>query len=201
MYDSFQRVIDPTPICSLQIEKMDYERMSSCPTYGNFRFNSRFYLPELVADANKAFHFTPDLNITFTDTHRNRLGCAVTGTSALHVHAQRRHHFGMMSLGFALFVFGFVFAGLLFLSYRRKKRLESLSEKKKPRYQYFRTLPNGQVIPIQQGQSPPVGPPPQHMPLPPAGVPYNVPGGAPQEAFQISNPAYNETQLPPRPVI
>lgn len=161
---------------------------------------SFFYLPEMLED-NSDFHFTPDINMTFTDGNYHRLGCAVTGTAALRLQASRRRKIGMAALGFGLVVFGVVFGGLLFLAYRRRKRLESLTEKKVPRYEYFRTLPNGQVVPMQAGQvpNPPLHPsaPPQ-MPYP---MPPGMPPGPPQEAFQISNPAYNETQLPTRPVI
>ena len=180
----------------MQIQSSDgYSQ--KCPNPGEYVLQSHFYLPTMIAD-NKEFHFTPDVNLTFTDSQYNRLGCAVAGTFAMRRQAERRHKIGMAALGFALVVFGMVFGGLLILAYRRRKRLESLTEKKTTRYQYFRTLPNGQPVPMQHGGVPP-GPPPQLPPPPP--MHYNMPPGATPEAFQISNPAYNETQLPTRPVI
>ena len=182
---------------------------ASCPQKGEYQMKTAFYLPQLMEDSNRDFHFTPDLNITLTDGHGHRLGCARTGTAAMHRQAKRRHIIGMWSLGIALVIFGAVFGGLLVLAYRRKKRLESLTEKKVPKYQYFRTLPNGQVVPIQPPVMPPHIIPPMPPPLPhynnmpPGPLPYNLPPGTvPEgEAYQISNPAYNETQLPTRPVI
>jgi hypothetical protein len=150
-----------------------------------------FYLPQLVNDLQD-FHFTPDVNLTFTDGSGSRLGCVVTGAPAAHRHADRRGAMGMLALGLALVVFTFVLGSLLVLARRRRKRLESLAERKTQRYQYFRTLPNGQVVPISQAQAA------QAQPVYP---PRQLPSGGPSDAYHISNPAYNETQLPTRPVI
>ena len=212
LYNNYRLVVGPTNLCQLQIQPAKGSDQS-CPRAGDYVLQSQFYIPETIPD-NDDFHFTPDVNLTFTDANYNRLGCAVTGTTAFHLQAERRHGFGMMALAFGLTIFGVVMGGLLLLAYRRRKRLETLTERKTPRYQYFRTLPNGQVVPIQQGH-PAVPPPqhmhpqhmhpqqmhPQHMHHAATSPPYNMGPGAPQEAFQISNPAYNETQLPTRPVI
>lgn len=196
MYNNYRLVVGPANLCQLQIQPTEGSSQA-CPRRGDYVLQSQFYVPRIIQD-NSDFHFTPDLNLTFTDGNYNRLGCAVTGTTALHLEAERRHTIGMMALAFGLMIFGVVMGGLLLLAYRRRKRLETLTERKTPRYQYFRTLPNGQVVPIQHGH--PAVPPPQHM-HPPPQAPYHMSPGAPQEAFQISNPAYNETQLPTRPVI
>eukprot|EP00977_Amphora_coffeiformis_P009167 scaffold2092_cov144-Amphora_coffeaeformis.AAC.8 len=202
LYQNYKRVIAPSRLCQMQIQAANGYGQK-CPYPGEYVFESYFYLPKMLED-NSDFHFTPDINMTFTDGDMNRLGCAVTGTAAFHRQASRRHSLGMTALGFGLLVFGVVFGGLLILAYRRRKRLESLTERKVPRYQYFRTLPNGQVVPLQPGQAPGPPPPHPHAPPPPQ-VPYHMPPGmhpgTPHEAYQISNPAYNETQLPTRPVI
>ena len=199
VYNKYRRVVGPTNLCQMQIQPAEGYNQA-CPRPGDYVLQSQFYIPQTIPD-NDDFHFTPDVNLTFTDGNYNRLGCAVTGTTALHLQAERRHRIGMLALSIGLFVFGVVMGGLLLLAYRRRKRLETLTERKTPRYQYFRTLPNGQVVPIQgHPTTTPPPPPPQHM-LPPTQAPYNMPPGAAQEAFHISNPAYNETQLPTRPVI
>jgi hypothetical protein len=98
------------------------------------------------------FHYTPDIRFSFTDGAGNRLGCATTGTVAMHVSADNKAAQGMWALGISCIAFIIVFGLLLYLSYRRNNRLKNLV---KSRYRYFRTLPNGQVIPIagsQQGQ-------------------------------------------------
>lgn len=174
-----------------------------CPRPGDYVLQLHFYLPNFIGNDDSNLHFTPDVNLTFTDNNYNRLGCAVTGTAALHRQAYMRHRYGMISLGLGLCAFSLVFCGLLFLAYRRKQRLEKMNERKTQRYQYFRTLPNGQVVPFTAGQMPtPLqggGMSPQQQlngPYPSMSAP-----GTPQDAYQISNPAYNETQLPTRPVI
>ena len=198
LYNNYKHAVGPTNLCQLNIQAVEGSSQS-CPQPGDYLLQSQFYIPQTIPD-NDEFHFTPDVNLTFTDSNYNRLGCAVTGTTALHLQAERRHVFGMMALAFGLIIFGVVTGGLLLLAYRRRKRLETLTERKTPRYQYFRTLPNGQVVPIQHGH--PAVPPAAHIQVaPPPRMPYNVAPGAPQEAFQISNPTYNETQLPTRPVI
>ena len=201
LYQNYKNVLAPSKLCQMQIQAAEGYGQK-CPYPGDYVFESYFYLPKMLED-NTEFHFTPDINMTFTDENLNRVGCAVTGTAALQREASRRHKTGMVALGIGLAVFGFVFGGLLILAYRRRKRLESLTERKTQRYQYFRTLPNGQVVPLQPGQVP--GPPSHPRAPPPQQVPYHMPPGMPpgppQEAYQISNPAYNETQLPTRPVI
>jgi hypothetical protein len=242
LYNTFKTIVSPTNLCQLPISSTSSSvSSSSCPQVGEYLLKTAFYLSTLLDDANKDLHFTPDLNITFTDTEYNRIGCARTGIAAMHRHAKQRRIIGMWSLGVALVIFAAVFGGLLVLAHRRRKRLEKLSEKKVPKYQYFRTLPNGQVIPIQQHGTPatmmmppqiipPIPPPPHHHqpgiygPMMPPGagggaiplqqhpsnygpnmmIPAQGGGGgpSPREAYsQISNPAYNETQLPTRPVI
>jgi len=203
LYQNYKKVIAPSRLCQMQIQAANGYGQK-CPYPGEYLFESYFYLPQMLQD-NSELHFTPDINVTFTDGDSNRLGCVVSGTAALHRQAGRRHNLGMMALGVGLLVFGIVFGGLLILAYRRRKRLERLTERKVPRYQYFRTLPNGQVVPLQPGQAPVPPPSHPHATHPPPHGPYHMPPGmspgTPEEAYQISNPAYNETQLPTRPVI
>lgn len=194
LYDKYKMVISPTRLCQMQIQAAK-DTNQKCPRPGDYVLQSQFYLPNLIGGNDNDFHFTPDVNLTFTDNNYNRLGCAVTGTAALHRQAYLRHRIGMVALALGLFAFAFVFCGLLLLAYRRKKRLEKVNERKTQKYQYFRTLPNGQVVPFTAGQMPGV-PSPSQAPPTMARVP------PPQSAaYQISNPAYNETQLPTRPVI
>ena len=96
---------------------------------------------------------------------------------------------GLLALGLSIITFCFVFGLLLLLSYKRKKRLEELREKKQLNYHYFKTLPNGQIVP-----------------MPGASKLATVREGPPltsleADAMNISNPAYNETQIPTRPII
>jgi hypothetical protein len=191
LYGNIQQVIASTRLCQLQIQAM-HGSNQKCPQSGDYLLQTSFYLPQLVGDGQD-FHFTPDVNLTFTDGSGSRLGCVVTGAPAAHLHADRRGTMGMLALGLALAVFTFVLGGLLILARRRRKRLESLAERKTQRYQYFRTLPNGQVVPISHGQT--TAAPAQSY------QPRQLPSGGPSDAYHISNPAYNETQLPTRPVI
>jgi hypothetical protein len=119
----------------------------------------------------------------------------------------------------ALLVFGSLFAVLLVLSYRRRRRLQIREQQQQQRFQYFRTLPNGQVVALpsprfvppvhRPQQQPQLEPPPSSQPPRSTSSDDNSDNGDEDDddeddednELQISNPAYNETRIPTRPII
>jgi hypothetical protein len=225
--------------------------------------NTNYTVPA-IRDNN--FHYTPDIRLTFTDVQSRTVGCTVTGPYSLMMANDIQSERGLVALGIACILFVAVFAILLLLSYRRnEQRMVLINSKEQTRkatfahrkrssmnhYQYFRTLPNGQVVslsglhPISQSSQ-------QHFYKSPRPVLtatrrnneqskqsgahlqpsqletqtqhqlpeylQNIPNDTtddddddddeseddsrqPRSGLIISNPNYNETQLPTRPVI
>jgi hypothetical protein len=182
VYNRYATVIEPTKLCLLDISPYDSSSggnangnsgsssgssssssssstsSRSCPSPGTYFFKTYYVVPELMKRSAdyESIHYTPDIKITFTDSHGNRLGCATAGAVAVHVRATTQGQRGFLALAIALGVFGLVFAALLVLSRWRQKRLEQMAQRKsstQPRYQYFRTLPNGQVVPLPANNS------------------------------------------------
>ena len=158
-----------------------------CPSEGYYDLLTTFTVPSI---RDYYFHYTPDVKLTFVDGYGHRIGCSSSGAAALNHMADRRATNGTVALGISVVIFLVVFALLLYLSYRRKKRLEQKTEHKKTNYQYFRTLPSGQVIPLPGSNG---AAQVASMPRPSINTM--------NEAVNISNPAYNEPQIPTRPII
>jgi hypothetical protein len=222
VYDIFQSVTSKTNLCNTLSPIASDGSSRTCPESGNYVMETYYTVPSI---RDYGFHYTPDVRLTFTDETGNRLGCATTGTVAMHVTADHKAAQGMLALGISCIAFVLVFALLLYLSHRRRKRLEKLTANKTSRYRYFRTLPSGQVIPLPSGgQSVQSQSQEQSLqeqknqqvyrnPLPLARVSSSGSGvslggdststtstGA-RMHHPINNPAYNETQLPTRPII
>lgn len=214
LYDHFQTVASNKDLCS-KFYPVANDDAVSCPSPGTYSVETYFTVPTI---SDYSFHYTPDIRLSFYDSSGNRLGCGTTGTVALHRTADDKAVKGIWALGISCIAFCLVFSVLLYLSYRRKKRLEQLqlTERKSNssngnnRYQYFRTLPNGQVIPLA-GRVSSASHPRRNPPL----VRVSSSGSMSvaratgdghdkrqhQQQRQISNPSYNETQLPTRPII
>lgn len=185
VYDSFQTVGVFSSICQNENLTLtsSYGSEEGCPSTGYYQIYTTFQMPSI---GDSSLHYTPDIKLSFVNSDGERIGCATTGTIAEHQYQDRRATKGLIALGLGLFVFLIVFGLLLHLSHRRKKRLETVFENRRQSYQYFRTLPNGQVVPMPGAKAVAVRKPIVRVS---------------DEAMNISNPAYNETHLPTRPII
>lgn len=191
MYNHFETVITSSSICQSLNVSPTYEGGAECPNPGYFTLSAYYTIPSM---RDYTFHYTPDIKLTFTDPRTGqRIGCATTGTVAIHRRNDIKARHGLVALGLSVVTFCFVFGLLLFLSYKRKKRLEELKEKKQQHnYHYFKTLPSGQVVPLPGGKLATVRE---------TGPPLASIEADSDNAMNISNPAYNETQIPTRPII
>jgi hypothetical protein len=185
VYDSFQTVGSYADICqseNVTVTSTDGSG-TGCPNPGSYQIYTTYQMPSIH---DSSLHYTPDIKLSFTNSEGETVGCATTGTVAEHHYQDKRATTGLIALGLGLLVFLMVFASLLHLSHRRKKRLETVLENRKQSYHYFRALPNGQVIPMHGAQAVT------------ARRPIAV---LSDDAINISNPAYNETHLPTRPML
>lgn len=205
IYDQFQKM-ENTSLCQLQITQQsnfmdpsetidDYWNDATvCPHPGIYQLETYYTVPSID---DYSLHYTPDVRLIFSNTHGRRIGCVLTGPAAIHLYNERKALHGLVFLASALVVFLGVFAILLYMSYLRKVRLEQLREKLRnqqggrPRSQYFRTLPNGHVPPLA----------PRLHRTAEASDEEEDDDDDDDDALQISNPAYNETQIPTRPII
>ena len=195
-----------------------------------------------VEDAS--MHYTPDIRFVFANAQKSIVGCASTGAAAWNNDHSTKTWYGMTALGMAVSGLLLTFALMLWMNHLRRKRLEEQQGKQQAAaaaaapqrmYQYFKTLPNGQVVPIPHGMLPVLGRqrrPPLRMPPPPPPYPpqfvhpphvilpaHSVDSTTGMDSNgavaattahgrhsnnhipMISNPSYNETLLPTRPVI
>jgi hypothetical protein len=207
IYDNFQPVYFGS-LCQMDVsqnesflindEMDDYWGDSSvCPHPGSYDLRTYHAVPSI---RDYALHYTPDIRMTFTNEYSKIIGCVVSGPSALRLSSERRAIRGILVLGCALVVFLGIFGTLLFLAHRRKQRLQLLREKRNYHasglnYPYLRAAADGHVsAPYRQ---------PEQLPTP------RIANHAISEdededsenALNISNPAYNETHMPTRPII
>jgi hypothetical protein len=231
LYDNFYTVQQPTPLCQLNVVQVTMLNDASsdadpteCPHAGVYQWTAYYTVPAFSSDAS--LHYTPDARLVFATSTGQRVGCVVTGPIALRTMADRHAVAGLVALGTAIAVFLGLFAALLVLTHRRKERVRLLAQQQQygggtsntsssSRAQYFRTLANGQVVPVvssaQHGWHPPVLPPRRLPTRPPLrqqlpedrndSVDDDDDDDSSADALNISNPAYNETQLPSRPII
>ncbi|KAL7566767.1 hypothetical protein ACA910_019364 [Epithemia clementina (nom. ined.)] len=103
------------------------------------------------AKEDATMHYTPDLRFIFTNAQGTIVGCASTGAAAWNHERANKSYDGMIALTIAVSAFLILFAFLLCMNHQRRKRLERLMERRHKAanrmYQYFKTLPNGQVVP------------------------------------------------------
>lgn len=220
LYDHFQSV-DVASLCQMDgVESVNENNngrnkndddnggysYNVCPSPGLYKLTTYYTVPS-ISDYN--FHYTPDVRLTFTNARNAMVGCVTTGPVALHHTAAVKAVQGWIALGVAVLLFVLIFSILLVLSHRRKKLLERLrNHKRNPvsNYQYFRTLPNGQVVALPGGaQQPQPHPQPFMQSEEPDSEEEDDDEDDQQDcsnnALNISNPAYNETQIPTRPII
>ena len=205
LYNLFSTALSSTDLC--QLSGLKSTSGSSCPYAGTYKLYTYQTLPQT---RDYSFHYTPDVKITLTDENGRLLGCATTGTVAINTTANNRAQQGLIALGISVLAFILIFGALLYLSYRRKKRLEKVAERSKTlRYHYFRTLPNGQVIPIPAGAQQQQH---HHHHLPQydgttsssqqsESSSYDDSATSGEGTFHNSLPSYNEPQIPTRPMI
>lgn len=118
---------------------------------GRYHVSSYFTVPKTP---DTGYHYTPDIRLTFTDDQSRRVGCAATGPYSLLVANDVRAENGLIALAIACSVFIVIFSLLLLVSNFRKIEPghATAAEQQKQRqlqfqnHQYFRTLPNGQVM-------------------------------------------------------
>lgn len=247
VYDQFTVVQSPTSLCQLNVVQMssihdsstsestsdaDYTDPRECPHAGMYQWTAVYTVPSFP---DPTLHYTPDVRLTFLNEFGQRVGCVVCGPLALRAASDARAVHGLVALGISLTVFIGVFSILLYLSHRRKQGLERVrahgggsggaphpfkknnSTSTSMQYQYFRTLPNGQVVPVvghpprprqQQSSQPPTSKFQKQQQLPRLAQMNKINSEDEEDgdddsddARNISNPAYNETQLPSRPII
>jgi len=218
LYNSYVPVIDSYDLCQMGVvgETLngdgDSQQYATCPNPGSYRLQTYFYVPQLSRE--KDFHYTPDLQLSFADASTGtRLGCATTGVMAMHKQADRHAAMGLVALGIALFVFVGVFGVLLYLSYRRKKQIERYRESSLLSSSYIRTLPSGQMPPSGGGRQiirqfgagsrlRGIGPGLTTVPSAPSDDASSTDGGRRgNDGKDISNPLYNTSRVPTRPII
>jgi hypothetical protein len=125
VYGVLSSAIDPIDFCQVsEISIMDDENASDeCGTSGFYQLKTYFTLAAFADDTH--FHYTPDLRVRFYNaTSMAVIGCAVTGTIAENFNETRHAEMGLVALGISLLVLGTCSGLMLYLTYRRKKRLE-----------------------------------------------------------------------------
>jgi hypothetical protein len=161
VYGVLSSAIDPTDFC--QVSKMstiddDVDSVEdACGLAGFYQLKTYFTLAAFKDDTH--FHYTPDLRLRFYNaTSMAVIGCAMTGTIAEKYKDTRHAEMGLMALGVSLLVLGTCFGLMIYLTYRRKKRLEQEQrDQRMEEYSYTRTTPNGRVRPFDAGSRGSVG--------------------------------------------
>ena len=214
VYDRFQSVVYGS-LCQMNVVQSssdisvnavdDYwADTSECPHPGSYLLTTYYTVPTL-RDYN--FHYTPDVRLTFTNPQGRRIGCVLSGPSAIHRYNEQRSIHGLAALGLSLLAFLCIFGSLLHLSHMRKKRLEYIREKRNlqrngSHYQYYRTMPDGRVARTDNGQTDSNQRVPEPRQLRNATLHSEVDDDEDSDdALNISNPEYNETHVPTRPII
>ena len=210
IYNSYTTILDNVRLCQLGVTGDNAYR---CPKAGDYALKTYFFVPSI---RDYDFHYTPDIKLSFFDGDEGTaLGCAATGTMAMRTRANRKAQQGLLALGICTLVFVLVFGGLLYASYRRKKDIQQyLREQKTSRY-YIQTMADGNVVVDTTDED--VEPPYQHIHGPASSAriqtiddnyhPMAQRSGVAavrdndELMMDISNPIYNETLVPTRPVI
>jgi hypothetical protein len=176
-----------------------YGDPTECPFPGLYQLEAYYRVPAI---RDYTFKYTPDIRLQFWNRAGRRIGCVVSGPTALHKVADRKAQQGLVALGVAVGLVLCLFAVLLLLSHRRRRRttqrhstVNRHNHNPANHYQtpYVPTLPNGAVRAT-------VGlPRVRELPRP-------IPEDSDEDdndddPLQISNPEYNETHVPTRPII
>lgn len=160
VYGILFSAIDPTDFC--QVSEMstiddDVDNVDTCGLAGFYQLKTYFTLAAFKDDTH--FHYTPDLRLRFYNaTSMAVIGCAMTGTIVKKYKDTRHAEMGLMALGVSLLVLGTCFGLMIYLTYRRKKRLEQEQrDRRLEENSYTRTTPNGRVLPFDGGSRGSVG--------------------------------------------
>lgn len=148
---------DFCPIATLSTATNDdrfaNDDQDACPSSGFYSISTYFILSSFEVDQN--VHYVPDLCLKIynaTSSEMAVIGCAQTGTMAAHFNSSTHATMGLVALGISLLVLGTCFGIMLYLTYRRKKRLElELKEKRhqsnvRNDFPYVRTTSHGRVV-------------------------------------------------------
>ena len=211
IYNSYTTIFNAVNVCELGITD---ENVDLCPNSGDYVLKTYYTLPAI---RDYYFHYTPDARLTFFDGDAGTiLACVAVGTGAVHKRQQSAANQGLVALGICTAIFCVIFGVLLYLSYRRKKRVEQLLRDNKQSASHYnmRTLPNnGQLnLPVQERTVLP-----EHFDSGndrirddhgdnnygnQMGLQLSSPCSvSSDDILDIRNPMYNETQMPTRPVI
>ena len=165
VYGVLSPAIDPIDFCQVSAMSTTDDDAAlyavsedACGLAGYYQLKTDFTLTAFKDDTH--FHYTPDLRLRFYNaTSMAVIGCAMTGTMAEKYKDMQHAEMGLMALGIALLVLGTCFGLMIYLTYRRKKRLEQ--EQRDQRLEeyssYTRTTPNGRVLPFDGGSKGSVG--------------------------------------------
>ena len=240
LYDSFQQAViygttndddgvTRLSLCQMNVVQLQpdtsyyadmvYGDPTECPFPGVYQLEAYYRVPP-IRDYN--FKYTPDIRLQFLNRAGHRIGCVVTGPSAIHKAADIKAHQGLVALTVAVGLFLCLFAVLLMLAHRRKRRIEARRQRRHHHQQqqqhpvdhdpsnnntnphsYFRTLPNGTVVPATTA-APPLQPPRLRelpRPITEDSDEDDDDDDDDDDPLQISNPEYNETHMPTRPII
>lgn len=131
----------------------DNDYSAVCPAAGFYSMSTSFVISSFEVDQN--FHYIPDLRLLFYNASNTLVGCGQTGTVAHKDQATMHAEMGMMALGIALLVLGTCFGLMLYLTYRRKKRIEQELMEKKLKFgtPYVRTTSHGRIVSPNKGGS------------------------------------------------
>ena len=122
---------------------------TACPSIGSYRI--RKYFTVAAPSQDRELQYTPDLKVDIYRQSDNELiGCVETGTPATTNVAARHSKHGEIALSVAVALFVVCFGVLLYLSYRRKKRLEkSVTDRQ---YHYYSSNGQTHVAAFDQGR-------------------------------------------------
>ena len=152
VYDVLKRVQERINICkcgTISSETSSSGNSVTCPDAGDYQLSNSFQLPDLFEDHD--IQYTPDIRAKFFsgDGNRTILGCASTGTIDQYRNGSTHSQNGQVAFGAAIIVFAGSFGCLLYLTYRRKKRLEQERAQMtliESHYGYVRSSKSGHVM-------------------------------------------------------
>lgn len=125
----------------------DNNNYASCPSSGFYSVKTSFIVDSFEVD--KSFQYIPDLRLRlYNTTSMSVIGCAQTGTMATYHSGKTHATMGLVALGISMLVLGTCFGTMLYLTYRRKKRLEQEMKENRMKHDtpYVRTTSRGRVV-------------------------------------------------------
>lgn len=162
VYGILSPAIDATDFCPISMlsttddsDNNNNDDSYSCPSLGFYVLKTSFKVSSFEVDKN--FHYIPDVRLRlYNGTGMSVIGCAQTGTMYTYDTSRTRATMGLVALGISMLVLGTCSGIMLYLTYRRKKRLEQELKDKRSRHEipYVRTTARGRVVvPMNAGSS------------------------------------------------